>query len=30
MSMLCKSYNDYVRHGVALVLGIVGAHRFNK
>lgn len=30
LKMLSKSYNDYVRHAVALSLGIIGAHSFNK
>ncbi len=30
MNMLSKSYNDYVRHGVALSLGFLGAHRYSK
>jgi len=25
MTMLSKSYNEYVRHGVALSLGLIGA-----
>lgn len=28
--MLSKSYNSYVRHAVALGLGILGAHSKNK
>ena len=29
LTMLSKSYNDYVRHGVALSLGFLGAHKLN-
>lgn len=28
--MLSKSYNGYVRHAVALAVGILGAHTFKK
>ena len=28
--MLSKSYNGYVRHAVALSIGILGAHTYNK
>ncbi len=30
LKMLSKSYNSFVRHGVALALGIMGAHSFDK
>lgn len=30
LEMLSKSYNEYVRHGVALGLGIIGAGTFDK
>lgn len=30
MLMLSNSYNEYVRHAVALSLGIIGAHKFDS
>lgn len=30
MTMLANSYNEYVRHAVALSLGILGAHKYDS
>lgn len=30
LTMLANSYNDYVRHAVALSLGILGAHKYDQ
>lgn len=30
LTMLSNSYNEYVRHAVALSLGILGAHKYDS